>query len=72
MKLAGLLALATALALVPLAAGAGPNRGAIPGLTQVSDDPIVDEIGYHASEEEPSIAAWGQTIVATQQVGRSL
>jgi hypothetical protein len=70
MRFVGLFVLAAALALVPLAAGAGANRGAIPGLTQVSDDPIVDDIGYHASEEEPSIAAWGQTIVATEQVGR--
>jgi hypothetical protein len=70
MRFLGLFVLAAAFTLVPLAAGAGPNRGAIPGLTQVSEDRVVDTIGYHASEEEPSIASSGQTIVATQQVGR--
>lgn len=57
-----------------VAAGAddpsAPPIAKLPGLTNVSHDTTLDAIGYHSSEEEPSIAAWGQTIVATQQVGR--
>lgn len=47
-----------------------PPIAKLPGLTNVSHDTTLDAIGYHSSEEEPSIAAWGQTIVASQQVGR--
>src|SRR3954452_662738 len=39
-------------------------------LNQIHQDPFADGIGYHASEEEPSIASWGDTIVASYQVGR--
>jgi hypothetical protein len=66
----GAVAVTTAAAIVvPVAlhsAGAAPPFK----LNQVHHDPFSDGIGYHASEEEPSIASWGDTIVTTYQVGR--
>lgn len=74
-RLVGLAAAAVTVSAMSLvAAGADnpsePPIAAFPGLTNVSHDTTLDAIGYHSSEEEPSIASWGQTIVATQQVGR--
>ncbi|WP_234376790.1 exo-alpha-sialidase [Streptomyces sp. TP-A0356] len=41
-----------------------------PGLTQVSTDPFTNASSQHATELEPDTYAWGNTIVASSQVGR--
>jgi len=40
-------------------------------LTRVSQDTIVDQIGFHHFEAEPSLAASGKTLVGVFEVGRS-
>ncbi|MER6068129.1 sialidase family protein [Streptomyces sp. NPDC001817] len=41
-----------------------------PGLTQVSTDPFTNSSSQHATELEPDTFAYGNTIVASSQVGR--
>jgi hypothetical protein len=41
-----------------------------PGLTQVSTDPFTNTSSQHATELEPDTFAYGNTIVASSQVGR--
>ncbi|MFF4576043.1 sialidase family protein [Streptomyces sp. NPDC001410] len=41
-----------------------------PGLTQVSTDPFTNASSQHATELEPDTFAYGNTIVASSQVGR--
>ncbi|WP_256725554.1 exo-alpha-sialidase [Streptomyces sp. IMTB 2501] len=41
-----------------------------PGLTQVSTDPFTNSSSQHATELEPDTFAWGNTVVASSQVGR--
>jgi hypothetical protein len=66
--LVGVVALIASFVMAPsgILAAAPP----LPGLTAVHNDSIVDPIALDSSEDQPSIAAWGNTIVATQQTGR--
>ncbi|GHE11842.1 exo-alpha-sialidase [Streptomyces alanosinicus] len=41
-----------------------------PGLTQISSDPFTNSSSQHATELEPDTFAYGNTIVASSQVGR--
>ncbi|MGZ4256601.1 MAG: sialidase family protein [Gaiellaceae bacterium] len=75
------LALGVAVMLVTAITASGGSSG-IPGLKKVHVDPFADAVGYHESDEEPSIyaaknparagahLAKSSTIVATQQTGR--
>jgi hypothetical protein len=78
---AALAMLAAAVTLPVVLASAGSAPSPVP-LTQVHKDPFEDGLGYHGSEEEPSIIAAANparapgdlakssTIIATQQTGR--
>jgi hypothetical protein len=54
---------------VTLAAGPPPPPPP-PGLTQVSTDPYTNASSQHATELEPDTFAFGNTVVASSQVGR--
>src|SRR5215471_17213378 len=61
--------LTTALAL------AAPARAAQPGVTEISSDPYPPDsvpAAAHATEVEPDTFAWGSTVVAAFQVGRTV
>jgi hypothetical protein len=61
--------LTTALAL------AAPARAAQPGVTEISSDPYAPSsmpAAAHATEVEPDTFAWGSTVVAAFQVGRTV
>jgi hypothetical protein len=51
-------------------AAAPPPPPPPPGLTQVSTDPFTNTSSQHATEVEPDTFAFGNTIVASSQVGR--
>ena len=65
----GAAALVAAAFVLPLAsAGAAP--AGLKDLTRVSQDKIVDGMGLHRSEVQPSLAADGKKVVGTFEVGR--
>ncbi|MBO0831997.1 MAG: exo-alpha-sialidase, partial [Actinobacteria bacterium] len=54
---------------------AAPARAAVPGVTQISSDPYAAgsmPVAAHATEVEPDTFAWGSTVVAAFQVGRTV
>src|SRR5919198_470588 len=51
-------------------AWAAPAKAAVP-LTRVSADPFTNTTSQHATEVEPDTFAYGSTVVAAYQVGRT-